>query len=210
MKFVAPFDLGRYGDVLLNFMLGIMILFFPPGFLLPMMVALTFSLAFIFLYDHYRVLRCVPSFCFAGNLVDQIAHGMLALPCAIILACAILKSNQAIEHITGYRPLSGIMLLGFILGAMALHLTLHWWLLIYKVPTWVEDVEEEADVPYSALAKTTPSTWFSANPVHCLRSVHLHKHSPPCGFYFRGREHLLRANPALGSYFEDRSMHVAE
>lgn len=208
LKFFALYDLARYADILLNCMLAVIVFFFPPGYLLPMFVGLVVSQVFIFFYDKYRVLRCVPSFCFAGNLIDQIAQGIMALPCAALLGCCVFKGNQLINRWTGFKPLNGVALAVVVAGAMVLHVIVHWWLIYFRLPHWIHEDHEPSMVPYADAAKRCPCTWFSANPVHCLRSRHIHQHVPASAFYVRGREYLLRANPKIGAYYEDRSYKV--
>jgi len=56
---------------------------------------------------------------------------------------------------------------------------------------------------YETVAENTAYTWFSVNPVHCLRSKLVHKHQPYCRFASPGKEHLLEVNPKIGCHFSD-------
>merc|ERR1719231_175342 len=60
---------------------------------------------------------------------------------------------------------------------------------------------KETDETYAACQETCPASWFSTNPVHCLRSKYLHKHSPPCHYYHPGKEHLLEVNEKIGCFY---------
>ena len=42
---------------------------------------------------------------------------------------------------------------------------------------------------YKDCSKRIPCSWFTANPVFCLRSQYIYKHSPPCTFCLPGKEH---------------------
>merc|ERR1719203_2356075 len=63
--------------------------------------------------------------------------------------------------------------------------------------------DPNANMQYSDMSISLAASWFSANPVHCLRSKLIHKHSPPCSFAYSGKEHLLNYNPHIGCYFRD-------
>mmetsp|Transcript_30859 Transcript_30859/g.66535 ORF Transcript_30859/g.66535 Transcript_30859/m.66535 type:complete len:252 (+) Transcript_30859:2439-3194(+) len=56
---------------------------------------------------------------------------------------------------------------------------------------------------YQDCSKRIACSWFSANPVYCLRSQYIYKHSPPCLFCIPGKEHLIEVNEDIGLYFND-------
>jgi hypothetical protein len=58
-------------------------------------------------------------------------------------------------------------------------------------------------MPYADCAKNAAINWFTANPVHCLRSKYIFKHDPPAIAAIYGKEHLVKANPQIGVYFDD-------
>jgi len=52
-------------------------------------------------------------------------------------------------------------------------------------------------------------SWFTANPVHCLRSKFVHKHEPHASFWVSGKEHLQNLNPDINCYFADDEAEAA-
>jgi len=67
-----------------------------------------------------------------------------------------------------------------------------------------EEVSEEEDKDFEYVAKRNAASWFTTNPVHCLRSKHVYGDKPyPCTFRFAGKEHHLKVNKKIGCYFED-------
>jgi len=197
MSIFMPMDLGRYSDLLLNMCLASLIFFLPGGFIMPMFLSMGLSHIFIYLYDHWRVLRAVPAYCFSRTTVDSFGTGWMSLPTAITASCCVFKGYH---H---YWPdLSGFRLGCVMLWAFSLSILVHVYILkkIYKMkPTHVP-----SEMPYAECAKYTPKTFFSANPVHCLRSKYIWGQEPPQVYYMHGKEHLQRINEDIGSYFENK------
>jgi len=54
--------LGRYADIVINFMLLGLMMFMPMGFYFPALFFLLLSHIYIYVYDHCRILRCVTGF----------------------------------------------------------------------------------------------------------------------------------------------------
>merc|ERR1719230_779367 len=79
----TPMEMGRYADLLLNVLLGILIFYFPGGFTHSLFFALAASHVFIYSFDHYRVLRVIPSCTFASLDVDWCSQAMLAPCCGL-------------------------------------------------------------------------------------------------------------------------------
>jgi len=203
MAFFIPMDLGRYSDVLLNMICGILILFLPGGYVLPMFLSMALSHVYIYCFDHWRVLRALPQFCYSRNLNDQFGTSWMALPCALTLSAAVFKGY----HI--YWPdLNGTSLTCVMLWAFLFHLFLHSFILkkIYKM----KGVHKKAEQTYAETAKWTADTWFSTNPVHCLRSKYIWGHEPAQVFWMQGKEHLQRENKEIGAYFEDKEAQQPE
>eukprot|EP00929_Paragymnodinium_shiwhaense_P059984 TRINITY_DN299_c0_g2_i1.p1 TRINITY_DN299_c0_g2~~TRINITY_DN299_c0_g2_i1.p1 ORF type:complete len:1115 (-),score=281.77 TRINITY_DN299_c0_g2_i1:441-3722(-) len=196
----APMEMGRYGDLLLNIILGILIFYFPGGYTIYLFMAMAGSHLFIYLLDHWRVLRIIPGCCFASDCIDWWAQAMLAPCCGIILSCLVFKS--------GNKPgFPGLGVWGnFFCCSLAFvaHCAVHILLLKYFVPLFGLKKEEEGEdaTTYEELNKDVGCTWFSSNPVHCLRSKYIHKDSPACDYYVHGKGHLIRKNPKIGCYFE--------
>jgi len=197
MMFFQPMNLGRYSDNLLNMCLAVMVLYLPGGYVMPMFLSLTLSHIYIYWLDHWRVIRQVPSFCYARNVVDHFGSSWMAVPCALTAAAAVFKGY----HI--YWPeLGGVPLLCVMGWAFFGHLAIHTAIIrkIYGMKG-SHKISEEA---YSQVAKHHPISWFSVNPVHCLRSKYIWGHEQPQVFYMQGKEHLQRENPTIHSYFEDK------
>lgn len=203
LNFFAPMDLSRYGDIALNVTLASQIFFFPTGLMLKVFLALIISHIYIYLYDRYRVLRAVPGFWFGNNIADRCAQAILAVPCGFMAACIVFKASCL-----DMSPfcLHGCHLVVACVSAFVAHVALHWLLIFWVVPVICHRSgggHGGSTQKYCDVASATPCTWFSANPVHCLRSRYIYRHSPPCMKYVRGREYLMRANPEIGCYFED-------
>jgi len=198
-----PMELGRYADILLNIILAVLIFFFPSGFTVPLFLLLVLSHIYVYWYDHYRVLRVIPSCCFSRNTVDQCAQLLMSVPCGILLACAIFKSQARCSGEAGCAR--GAAIIWYCLLACVLHIVVHMALILYFVP-WLCRVEgEPSKVPYEEYASHCARSWFTANPVHCLRSKYVYKHRPPFDFYRPGKENLFRINKNIGQFYEERS-----
>lgn len=206
----VPMDMGRYADILLNVLLATISLFFASGFYLKIFLALAGSHVFVIIYDHYRVLRCVPAFYYASDLIERFSQAMLGVPCGMILVAIIIKSNC----ISGPREHGPFCVRdGHLALRAAVAFTLHIlaYIFIHRyVVEWavILDDHKKASDDYATVAATTPASWFSRNPVHCLRSKFVHEQDPPCIFHVDGKEHLLRANPSIGCHYE--KPHLAE
>lgn len=206
-----PMDLSRYADVLVNVMLSVLVFFFPGGFVWMMFFGLLVGQVWIYLFDSYRLLRTVPACTFTIPRVDNAAQWLLCMPCGLLLSCAIYKGNCIRDLPLGLRARDVQWLetchedeFGLIVkvcAAFILHVVLHTLLLIYVVPRFGRVTKAASEESYESCARRIPLSWFSANPVHCLRSEYVYGHRPPCDFCVAGREHLLRPNPSLGCYF---------
>jgi len=194
----TPMDLSRYADVLLNVILAVLILFFPGGYTLGMFATLAVSHVFIYAFDHWRVLRSIPSCEFANMNVDWWAQWLLTVPCGLLLSAAVYKYAVDVKSKGwGY----GIV---FVVSAAFLgHILLHTALLVWVVPLFGHKEKEPSKMTYKQCGRRIACSWFSANPVHCLRSSYIYRHEPPCDFCVAGKEHLLRVNEDIGLHFTD-------
>jgi len=206
LKIMAPMDLGRYADIHVNIIIAVLTLYFPSGFTAPTFAALTFSHVYIYCYDHYRVLRCVPAFCFSKRVVDDWSNLLMITPCALLLACLVFKGNCAQGFPTCTRGSFDLFLR--CLGAWLSHAALHLILLIWFVPWLGRTRHRPSQSSYKQLASTSPATWFSLNPVHCLRSCYIYQDQPCCSFYRPGKDHIMQKNTRRGSYYEAKQSEV--
>jgi hypothetical protein len=98
--------------------------------------------------------------------------------------------------------LEGYNLMLAMATAAILNLVMHIILMRAVVPMFDKEDHQVSETPYSEAAATLASTWFTENPVHCLRSKYVYKHDPPCLFNTKGKEYLMKQNKDAGCYFE--------
>jgi len=217
------FDMGRYGDLLLNMLLGMLIFFFPGGYTLILFFGMSASHAYIYFFDHWRVLCVIPKVCYASINVDWWACWMMAPITAMIPMCLVFTMNC---QNYGYC-LRGAVQLEVQVGTYILHTVVHTLLFVYMVPTftpdythqrppWVkEDIPEEDweehNIKYDQNMESLACNWFTANPIHCLRSHYLKtcngvRHSgtqAPVNYFMLGKAHLLSQNDVTGGPFPE-------
>merc|ERR1719313_510942 len=199
--FAFEFDLGRYADILLNVFLGILIFYFPGGYIWTLFYAMCFSHCFIYCFDHWRVIKVIPYIKIVSMSVDWWAQVTMCFCCSVILSCAVFKMNC--ESYAGYC-LQEMSLISLCTIAGVAHFVVHVALLVFVVPKLVPDPAESdamKEMTFQKVAEKESRTWFSVNPVHCLRSQHIHKHSPHCRLAAWGKEHLLEKNASIGCHY---------
>lgn len=192
-------DLGRYGDILINMSLMAACFMTSSGWALRMMLGLLGGCLFIYVYDRWRVLRRVETFFFASFSTEEVAQKLLALPCATLASAIAFQ-----VHGMGIRVLEGWSVFTLMAAAFLVHLVLHVVAIHVLVPRLAHVDHPRLDTPYSEAAAHVAGSWFSTNPVHCLRSSFLHQQSPPCIYYLKGKEHVLMRNERIGIYYEKR------
>ncbi|CAE7367906.1 unnamed protein product [Symbiodinium sp. KB8] len=210
-------DLSRYGDAILNLTIAVIFLAIHGGFTARAFGYLLGCHVYIYLFDHWMLLRAMPRVKYNLMSVDILAHMMMAIPTGIVLVCVVFKANckDMQEH-----PLGKLMpfetycfvsmdLMRVLILVFVLHASLHM-LIVHLLLNYIRVDHSQQETSYADLAKTTPCTWFTANPVHCLRSEYLKRHDAPCRFYVPGREHLLRANPEANCHFEDANYYAVK
>lgn len=187
--------------------------------------AMIFSHIYIYCYDHWRVLRCCSRFWFASDVVSTFAQKLFCIPVGILAAALVFKGNQMMgAHVEadkcpgkvweglctalGAGPLQGPSLWGAMVGAMFGHMIMHVLVLDYVVPVLGKTDIVNAVEPYADCAQHTPCTWFSSNPVHCLRSKYIFKDDPPQVLCVVGKEHLQKKNPKINAFYEEEELKV--
>lgn len=204
----APdFEFGRYADTLVNVVLAVAMFFFPGGYTHWIFFMLAISQAYIYLLDHYRVLRVVPASTFASMQIDWWCQVLLAPCCGILAACLIFKGNcQGLGFCLDHSRL----VLACV-AAWLVHCVLHVLLLIFVVPLCdtKSHVKRQAG-RYRQVASLEPCNWFSANSVHCLRSKYIHHHDPPCSFFTPGQESTMQVNEKIGCFFSAKAAKVED
>jgi len=209
----VPMDLSRYQDILLNITQAVTALFLDHQYMLQTWVGLLVGQFFIYLWDHFKVLRVVRSFNFSSFLSELVAQRLTAFPCGILAACVGFRIHRLMSlrddvHNTelaaadprfSFKTSSGIFV------AILVHVSIHLYVLQRMMPQLTsKDCEDAwASKPtYKEIAMVRPANYFNTNPIHCLRSRYLHLHDPPCNFYVSGKEHTLAANPRIGQYYQ--------
>jgi len=160
---------------------------------------MTFSHCFIYCFDHWRVLKVIPYIKIVSMEVDWWAQVTMAFCCATIMGCLVFKMNC--ETYAGYcLQEMGLISATWIAGIA--HFIVHVALLVFLVPKLAGQKEHQnPDDTFERAASVESRTWFSVNPVHCLRSQHVHKESPHCRLCMWGKEHLLEKNEKIGCYY---------
>lgn len=195
-----PMDLGRYGDILLNVIIFIFILYFPGGYTAKLGFFFVLAHVYIYAFDTYKVLRVIPHCTYASFVVDWWAQAMLAPCCGLILSILVFKGNN---H-EGGAQMGTVNTIVACTSAFVLHCIVHMLILIKIVPKFGIDKEDlDDDVSYDKVAANCPKTWFNTNPVHCLRSKFVYKHNPPCIFSANGKAHLLEVNESIGCCYSE-------
>jgi len=199
---MAPMDMGRYADILLNAILGILIFYFPGAYTWQLFLGLVASHAYIYAFDKFKVLREIPACNYASFDIEWCCQHMLAPIVGIVASCFVFKANCE----PGFHCIAGIPLLGLCSAAWCLHVVVHLLVLRFVVPLFSlkRNEDPEAGKRYEEVAAATPSTWFSRNLVHCLRSQAKFGHSPPCTYMTVGKEALMKTNPSIGCYYEEQ------
>merc|ERR1712070_611587 len=100
--------------------------------------------------------------------IDWWSQVMLAPCVATMLSCLVFKSGNQ----EGFEGLGIWGNFAACSGAFLLHCAVHVLLLLYVVPLFGEpEIEvDDLDVEYKEFSSYSPSSFFSTNPVHCLRS----------------------------------------
>mmetsp|Transcript_81585 Transcript_81585/g.141763 ORF Transcript_81585/g.141763 Transcript_81585/m.141763 type:complete len:969 (-) Transcript_81585:182-3088(-) len=205
----APMDLGRYGDILLNLWLAILILFFPSGSTLPILLTYAVSHLYIYCYDQYRILRCVPAFNYSTDDVDKYTQLMLILPCCTLASCVVFKANCTFGDSFCYSGYD----VGIACGvAFVVHGLVHLMCIEFFLPAAFGNshAHVKSEDTYRQVASRTSANWFNTNPINCLRSKYVNKDSPSCCYWMEGKQHLQRKNAKLGLYYENRTKTQSE
>jgi len=195
MSYFLEMNMCRYSDLVFNALLATLVNFVSGGTTWSLFRAMAFSHVFVYCYDHWRVIRVTPQFCYSSQSIDRSSQVLMVLPCAIILVAVCFWVSQIYDVETGDAVLWTCV-------AVLVHVVVHVWGIWYLVP-WASEVPHKASTDtYAAVASKTPASFFTKNPVHCLRSKHLKKDDPPCGYFIPGKGHLIRANPSIGQYYQ--------
>mmetsp|Transcript_68599 Transcript_68599/g.179859 ORF Transcript_68599/g.179859 Transcript_68599/m.179859 type:complete len:1147 (-) Transcript_68599:218-3658(-) len=219
-----PFDLARYGDILVNMMLCLGVLAFTYRDLYQLFGCLFLSLGWLYVLDTFRFLRSTMKGSFVSSKLDVTAQFMCSVPCGILAGCIAFRlcGNSSHEDLIRELPEYVQKTIGLasntfdrdkivvmIFLAVIAHICAHCAVLKHLVPGWSEvHCLHDREIPYAEKANNIPCNWFNANPVYCLRSKYIYNHSPPCIKFAPGKEYLLKANSDIGLHYEHREAPV--
>jgi len=194
----APMDLSRYADVILNLLLAVLMFFFPGGYMMTILIGLIVSHIWIYCYDHVRVLSVIPACDFSTMDVEWWAQWMLSIPCGLLLACAAFKANCEKDAVHCWEDGPVIW---WCAGLLVGHMIVHTLVLLYVIPLFSLKDISPSEEKYKTCSELYPCSFFSANPVHCLRSRYIYQHDPPCDYFVLGKDHLQRKNEDLHLHY---------
>lgn len=202
------FDLSRYGDILINVMLCVLMLALASVDVWKTFFFLSLSLLWIYAWDQYRYLRQTTRSFFADESQDRTALYLTGFVCALLSGCLALRLHGA-----GYIKWHSPWQLAF--SAAIVHLALHSLILRFAIPALLDTMEKVHHPKKRAESFVEAAThhacsWFTANPVHCLRSRYIYQHKPPCIYCVKGKEHLIESNPGIGVHFKANKSQPSE
>jgi len=169
---LGEMEQGRYADMIFNLVLVACIPFLSPAYMHMVFGALIVSHLYIYCYDHVKVLRYVVKFEFDSSKVHHLGVQLFALPVGIFAGAFVFKANQ----LTGMNDIKSSFLQGYwlglaIAGAVVGHVLLHLLLLSAIRHMCSRHVDRSnSKAMYADVARQFPATYFSKNPIHCLRS----------------------------------------
>lgn len=204
MEFFAPMDLGRYGDIHVNMFLAVLVFLFPGGFTALMFACLLVSHLYVYALDHWRALRAVPKFYYSSETVDTTSNMLLGAVCGLLAAISVLSANCLPEY-PEYMCMEASTAELTAVAAFFCHFSWHILVVTRLIPRFCQNDKKPSEQKYSVVARSEPCSWFTANPVHCLRSRYIHKQEPPCLYFIPGMEYLAMPNPDIGTYFAGAS-----
>jgi hypothetical protein len=168
---LSEMEQGRYADVIFNVILVACIPFVSPAYIHQTYLALLVSHLYLYYYDQVKVLRYVVKFDFSSPDVHYLGMQLFAIPVAILAGALVFKANQfSGGEDLGSGVLQGYWLLMGVCFAMVTHACLHLLALQCILQATDTTVDRSASkAAYADYAKKIPATFFSLNPVHCLR-----------------------------------------
>jgi len=200
-----PFDLLRYGDILVSMLCCCLVCFIASPDVYKVFIYFLIMLVFCYIWDHYRLLRLCPRFFLDDNKLADFSVMSLSFPCALLAAAVVFRTYGSQDD--PYLTRETVPVWCFF--AFFIHLGFHlstFMILMEVIKTdEVEHADEEdcSASTYEEVAQVTPHNWFNTNYVHCLRSKYVKKDEPTwCIPVKHGREYLIRKAPELGLFYE--------
>merc|ERR1719327_283701 len=201
------FDMTRYGDLINNILLVIICFFLTNVNLWKVFIWLLIGNVFIYLWDRYRVLRFTMKTEYSTDGMEHTAQYLTILPCAMLAGAFAFKLYGG-QAMVAKRERSEFLAFNAVwmtvIGAMVGHSILHYLFLKFVFPYIMPHIveSEEKTTTYKTMCEKFSSSWFNANPVHCLRSRHILKQEPPFIFHVLGKEYLQVKNEKIHQYYE--------
>merc|ERR1719437_306259 len=116
-----------------------MIFYFPGGYTWMLFLAMSASHVWIYVFDHYRVLRAIPACTFASYSIEWWAQAMLAPIMGVIVSCLVFKSNCE----PGYHCFEGNSLIAICSAGWFVATALHIACLTYLIPLFGKKPPDE-------------------------------------------------------------------
>lgn len=190
-----PMDLGRYADIAINVCMIPVISFMPMRYYFPTLLAFFFSHIYIYMYDKCRMLRHSTGFNYSQYCVERKTEYLMSIPTGLMLGVFVFWYEcKDFECPDGKFPYVDCF------AALVSHILVHCGI-VKLIMVFVDVKRYRPRTHYAACSRRTPCNWFSANPIHCLRSADIHGRRPACSYYIRGREHFIQEDVAYGQYF---------
>mmetsp|Transcript_64380 Transcript_64380/g.121970 ORF Transcript_64380/g.121970 Transcript_64380/m.121970 type:complete len:1109 (-) Transcript_64380:50-3376(-) len=201
------FDINwRYVDVLTNFMVCLMMVFFATPNTWRIMVFLMLFILLIYVMDHYKLLRQTSQTFYTTDALSIAFTYCWGLPTACLAATAAWwGSRSGMVHMSEQAAVGLVVPLHCIVYVFAVSLVLA----VVPAPHGQSDLLYE-EMVHQMRQQGKAYDFFNTNPVHVLREYLLHEGERPlsdlnCVPYSRGKEYLqmdvhsLRRSRSLGT-----------
>merc|ERR1719198_1149280 len=99
MLLPLPFDLSRYGDILVSIMCCVLLCFIATPDVYKVFLYLLAMLLFCYVWDSWRVLRLAPRFFEDDHRLDDCVIMMLSIPCGLLAAAVVFRKYGAHEDL---------------------------------------------------------------------------------------------------------------
>merc|ERR1719498_573320 len=201
------FDMTRYGDLINNILLCIICFFLTNVNLWYVFLWLLIGNVYIYYWDKYRILRFTQRTDYSTDSMEQTAQYLTILPCAMLAGAFAFKAYGGQAMVAQWERdefLAFNWVWITVIGAMLGHGILHFLFLKYVFPKFMPKIEEQQDKneSWKAMSEKYACSWFSSNPVHCLRSRHILEHEPPFVYHVYGKEYLQVKNEKIHQFYE--------
>ncbi|CAE7633695.1 unnamed protein product, partial [Symbiodinium pilosum] len=151
-------DLSRYADTILNLTIAVIFLAIHGGFNARAFGYLLGCHLYIYLFDHWMLLRAMPRARYNLMSVDSLAHMMMVIPNGIALVCLVFKANckNMQEH-----PLGRLMpfetycfvsmdLIRVLILAFVVHASIHMFI-VYMILRYIRVDHKQQETAYAEL-----------------------------------------------------------